>query len=103
MSRAARWFLGFQALGLLAILVYLLFKQLVFGIGSARMALVALLPGSLLGGRLIEWLLWPKPVSRETIRILATVAAVGINALAWGAFAACRVLWARREAQNGAA
>jgi hypothetical protein len=79
--RIFRWFLILQAVGLVAILLYLPLQDSAVGLLFARVALVVLLPGSLVGGRLVEWLLWPSSTSRETIQALAVVSAFAINAL----------------------
>jgi hypothetical protein len=76
-----RWFLILQAVGLVAILLYLVLRDSAVGALFARIALVSLLPGSLVGGRPVEWLLWPSSTSRETIQGLAVVFALAINAV----------------------
>ena len=79
-----RWFLILQAVGLVAVLLYLTLRDSATGSLFARIALIALLPGSLLGGRLVEWLLWPSSTSRETIQALAVVSALAINGIVYG-------------------
>jgi hypothetical protein len=85
-KKVLRWFLALQAVGLVGILLYLAFPDSAVGIVSARLALVALFPGSLVSGRLVEWLLWPRSMSRETIQALATFSVFVINAFGLALF-----------------
>jgi hypothetical protein len=96
-------FLLVQLLGLAAIAVYFGFRQSFAGLVAARVALVALLPGSLFGGRLIEWLIRPGELSREATQLTSIAAAVGINAVTWVIVISVLSARSRKAANIGAA
>jgi len=86
-----------------AIALYLALRDSVVGSVSARVGLVALFPGSLLGGRLIEWLSRPGQLTREAIQTLALATSLGINAMTWAIIGKAIVARSRKSASIGAA
>ena len=71
-----------QLAGVLAALLFGLFEG---SIGPALwvVAFVALLPGNVVGGWLVEKALWGGPLGLRTLAVLSTLCAVAINGLLW--------------------
>jgi hypothetical protein len=87
MSKAG-WtaFCAVQLAGILAAFLFGLFEG---SIGPALwvVAFVALLPGNVAGGWLVEKALWGGPLGLRPLALLSTICAVAINGLLWFALA----------------
>jgi hypothetical protein len=90
-----RAFLVVQAIGVLGILLYLLFRESVAGSAAEWLTLLALFPGSLLGSWSVERILWPSITSRAAIQTLSVVAGIALNAVVWALFARLRSAFRR--------
>jgi hypothetical protein len=76
-------FLVAQLVGLLGIVGIKILEESGLRVAAVAVAIVALFPGSLLGGWIIERAFRPGTITRETIASLAVVCAVGINIVMW--------------------
>ncbi len=90
-----RAFLVVQAVGVLAILLYVLFRESAAGSAAAWLALLALFPGSLLGSWSVERILQSGVASRAAIQAISVVGGIALNAVVWALFAKLRSAFRR--------